>query len=74
MAHLFRGKDRRLLKKGIECLNAIIKRDQVAANPRKTSAISTRTLMLDYGSVPDPLYAAAETLLTQFQNELTDTK
>lgn len=40
-------------KKAVAVLKAMLKRDQTALNPKKTSAISTRTLILD-----DPAAAA----------------
>ena len=69
MAHTFKGKDRDMLRKGIQLLNAILARDAKAQRAKKTSAISSRTLMLDPtppGTGPN--YAAAQLLLTRFIN------
>ena len=63
---LFKGKDRRLIKKFQQVGNAIVARDTIALNVgKRTQAISTRTLMLDGPTPPNPLYAALQTLLAR---------
>lgn len=69
--HLFKGKDRDMLKKGVQLLQAILARDLTAQKTKKTASISTRTLILD----PTPPgtganYLAATTLLTRFSSLL----
>lgn len=57
MAYAFRGRDRRLIKQTLRDLNAIVARDVRAANPKKTTILSTRTLILDNNPVsPGLLY------------------
>jgi hypothetical protein len=47
MARAFRGPDRNKLKKISQVMNALEVRDAIAANPKRTSAISTRTRVVD---------------------------
>ena len=35
MAHLFKGKDRQMLQKAIQCLNAIVARDDAIGGPHE---------------------------------------
>jgi Lipase (class 3) len=44
---LFRGRDRCLLQSMVESLSALITRDGVAADPKPTASLSSRTLILD---------------------------
>ncbi len=56
MAKKFMGTDRRLLKKFKTVIDAVHTRDQMALNPKKTSKLSTRDLIVD---VTDPDTAVA---------------
>jgi pimeloyl-ACP methyl ester carboxylesterase len=70
MAHKFRGKDRRLIKAAYQSLTDIMKRDVRATNPKKTRALSNRTLMFP----STEMGLGGETLLeaiTDVQKQLT---
>lgn len=48
-AHKFKGKDRRILEKSSQLMDAIDARDVRAGDPKPTSAISTRMKIIDTG-------------------------
>lgn len=65
-APLFQDNDAAMQKKLKKLLQAVLKRDQTALNPKKTRAISCRTLILDDPALPDgstPLSDAASALI-----------
>jgi hypothetical protein len=71
--HLFKGKDRRMIQLGIKLINNIKERDIKARSTKRTSAISTRTQILDNPSGGShPLSDAANALLAQFGALLED--
>jgi hypothetical protein len=64
MAFKFKGRDRRLIKKTLLLLNNIVARDVLALNvTKKTTKLSTRTLILDNNASPGGLYASAQLLI-----------
>lgn len=66
MAHLFKGRDRRLILKAKHVLETIKKRDQKALNTSKrTTQLSTRTLILDNNNTVGGLLYAANQIITQ---------
>lgn len=65
-AKLFKGKDRRMITKLKKVITAIVNRDTIALNVAvKTQAISTRTLIFDGPTAPNPFYSDAQALLTR---------
>jgi hypothetical protein len=74
MAHLYKGKDRRMITKAIKVLSAIIERDVVAADTtKKTTSISTRLPILDYDSIAGGLLFAANQLIGALTEDLAAT-
>jgi hypothetical protein len=69
--YVYRSKDRRMIESSYELLHAIIARDLRAANPKKTSSISTRALILDTNNTPGGLLYAANQIVTHMLNLLT---
>jgi hypothetical protein len=60
--YAFRGSDRRKIQRAAKTIAAIIARDVRAQNPKKTSALSTRTLILDTNNSSGLLWHANQLL------------
>lgn len=66
MAYLFKGRDRRLVLKAKKVLETIKARDQKALNTsRRTTQLSTRTLILDNNNTVGGLLYACNQILVQ---------
>jgi hypothetical protein len=71
MGYLFKGQDRRDIKKSVLSLKRTLSRDVLARGLKKTTAISTRAVIFDDpGPPPNPQTAAVQTVLAILQVQL----
>lgn len=63
----FKGRDRRLLEQTWRNIRAIILRDQRAVDPKETTTLSTRDLILDNNNTPVGETFQANALLIQIR-------